>query len=165
MACHCSAHAHACSIPHLLRSLIVCVPRLLRAAHGRVWGASSALGIRRRPWRALAMWATGALACDIALCGHMKARNWTRGAPMHSLGPGRARRVGGWPPQGRDGFALFFVEFSFYAKYDLRSHGSHREEPSCASVYEPAHSLDRLPHKLFGDISCPLKDCIGRLRS
>ena len=23
----------------------------------------------------------------------------------------------------------------------------------CASVYEPAHSLDRLPHKLFGDIS------------
>ena len=40
---------------------------------------------------------------------------------MHSLGPGRARRVGGWPPQGRDGFALFFVEFSFYAKYDLRS--------------------------------------------
>ena len=25
-----------------------------------------------------------------------------------------------------------------------------------ASVYEPAHSLDRLPHKLFGDISCPL---------
>ena len=36
---------------------------------------------------------------------------------MHSLGPGRARRVGGWPPQGRDGFALFFVEFSFYAKY------------------------------------------------
>ena len=36
---------------------------------------------------------------------------------------------------------------------------------SCASVYEPAHSLDRLPHKLFGDISYPLKDCIGRLRS
>ena len=35
----------------------------------------------------------------------------------------------------------------------------------CASVYEPAHSLDRLPHKQFGDISYPLKDRIGRLRS
>ena len=32
---------------------------------------------------------------------------------------------------------------------------------SCASVYEPAHSLDRLPHKLFGDILYPLKYLYG----
>ena len=36
---------------------------------------------------------------------------------------------------------------------------------SCASVHEPAHSLDRLLHELFGDITYPLKNCIGRLRS
>ena len=38
---------------------------------------------------------------------------------MHSLGPGRARRV--WRASAGPGLALFFVEFSFYAKYDLRS--------------------------------------------